>query len=135
MPTRQKKLCSINFASAHLSTSRVQMDHYANGAKRTKHMFSCHLYKTLRSQLQQIPLHHAEQYLISSSVAEADRNDQAIIILSNRKNDMQSQYSKKKTTKKEKTEQTVALMERLRGIPDVIQKYLGTHRLALDFSF
>lgn len=98
-------------------------------------MFSCHLYKTLRSQLQQIPLHHAEQYLISSSVAEADRNDQAIIILSNRKNDMQSQYSKKKTTKKEKTEQTVALMERLRGIPDVIQKYLGTHRLALDFSF
>lgn len=47
------------------------------------------------SQLQEIPLHHAEQYLILSSSAEADQKDQAggllIINMSNRYNNLHSQ--------------------------------------------
>lgn len=51
------------------------------------------------SQLQEIPFHHAEQYLILSSSTEADQKDQAggllIINMSNRYNNLRSQKQSK----------------------------------------
>lgn len=90
LPTRQKKLCSINLAGAHLSTSQVQMDHYTNGAKRTKHMFSCHLYKTLREPITANPP-SPYRIVISRRFARADWKDQAVINVKNGYNDLHPQ--------------------------------------------
>lgn len=96
------------------------------------------------SQLQEIPLHHAEQCLILSSSTEADQKDQAgglfIINMSNRYTDLHSQkhiwtWVILRFVHVPYTFRGNYAFQIRKHLRWWIQRYLDSLRLGLDFSF